>query len=541
MYSNQLLDRIISLLAPDGFTERTESEARYSARQLAEGAVVTRSAPSPTGFLHIGTIYMSPINKLVGLSTSGVYMLRIEDTDKKREIENGVRTIVSMLERFNLKPDEGVDQDSHSYGAYGPYMQSERGKMYLGYAVDLLRKGRAYPCFATPEELKAITDAQQAAKVRPGYYGDWAKDLWRDRGEEQIVRALDEGMPFVLRFRSEGLHEKRVAFDDVLKGHMELPENDLDVPLIKSDEYRLPTYHLAHVVDDYLMQTNMILRGDEWLPSTPLHFELCDALAIPRFRYAHFAPINIMDGNSKRKLSKRKDPQADVAYFLAAGYPTEAVLEYLVRLANSNFEDWRKENPATPLWDFPFSFEKWAKARGALLDMQKLNDVSKDVIGAMTQADFTAALLGWATEYAPYFKEAAESDMAYAEKVFTIERDGEKPRKDLAKWEDAPEQYGYFFDGLFSEHFAPRIGEELKDVDPALIVRVCETFLRSYNPADNQETWLAAFRQNAESVDMKLGDFARIIRVKLTGKNRSPDLWAVLQTMGEERVRSRLS
>jgi glutamyl-tRNA synthetase len=318
MYSPELQQRLIKLLAPDGYLRHEKSEARYPRRSLVEGAIVTRSAPSPTGFVHIGTIYMSLINKLVALRTSGVNILRIEDTDKKREIVEGIEIIVNGLAQFDLRAEEGVDESGHSYGLYGPYIQSERSEMYLGFAIKLLQTGRAYPCFATAKELNVSYTQQQIEKVRPGYYGKWA--LWRNKTETEISAALDDNMPFVLRFKSEGTHEKRVQLIDLLKGALELPENDMDVPLIKSDDYHLPTYHLAHVVDDYLMQTTVILRGDEWLPSTPLHIELAQALGIKPFQYAHFTPINIMDGSSKRKLSKRKDPQADINYFIAAGY-----------------------------------------------------------------------------------------------------------------------------------------------------------------------------------------------------------------------------
>lgn len=555
MYTNELTERLISLLAPTGYTPRSESEQKYPARALVDGAIVTRSAPSPTGFMHIGTIYMSLINKLVALHSSGINMLRIEDTDKKREIDNGVSVIVTALNYFDLRPDEGIDDTGHSYGLYGPYMQSERGEMYLGYAVDLLKSGRAYPCFATPEELDANYKQQQIEKVRPGYYGKWA--LWREKSEADIVEALDSNRQFVLRFRSEGSHEKRVQFTDVLKGNMELPENDMDVPLIKSDEYRLPTYHLAHVVDDHLMQTTMILRGDEWLPSTPLHMELAGALGIKPFRYAHFAPINVMDGNSKRKLSKRKDPQADINFFLAAGYPTTAILEYLIRLANSNFEDWRIENPDKTLWEFPFSFEKWAKARGALLDMQKLDDVSKDYIATLPQDVYVTKILDWSETYAQYLVDAAGKDMDYTQRVFAVEREGDNVRKDLAKWSDAPEQYGYFYDELFGPHFATRIYGELKDIPAEVVAAACQEFLGTYDVNDDQDTWFGKLKAAAEktgfAVDNKayktspenykgnIADFARIIRVKLTGKNRTPDLWSIMKVMDTERISSRLS
>jgi len=555
MYSQELTTRLIELLAPNGYMSREKAEARYPKRVLVEGAIVTRSAPSPTGFMHIGTIYMSLINKLVALNTDGVNMLRIEDTDKKREIESGLREIVEALNTFNLKPDEGVNTTGHSYGLYGPYLQSERADMYLGFAVDLLQKNRAYPCFATKEDLDKNYKDQQIAKIRPGYYGKWA--LWRDKSEAEIKAALDADKPFVIRFRSEGSHEKRMQLPDLLKGHLELPENDLDVPLIKSDESHMPTYHMAHVVDDYLMQTTTVLRGDEWLPSTPLHVELAQALGIKPFSYAHFTPISIMDGSSKRKLSKRKDPQANVKFFVEAGYPTEAILEYLVRLANSNFEDWRDKNPSTPIWEFTFSFEKWAKARGALLDTQKLDDVSKNWIANLSQDEFVTAMLDWAKKDASYLVDAAKKDMEYASKVFAIEREGDSARKDLAKWSDAPEQYGYFFDELFTAHFATRISDELKDLDAGIVDSSLKAFITTFDENDKQPVWFEkfkaaaegsgfatdnkAFKQDPSAFKGNLADFAKIVRVKISGKNRTPDLYTIMKVMGDSRVRARLS
>ncbi len=529
------MNRLVGLLAPDGFIAREESEARYPARTLPEGAIVTRSAPSPTGFVHIGTIYMSLINKLVAAQSQGVNMLRMEDTDKKREVKGGIMTIVTALDQFSLTPDEGVDADGKSYGAYGSYLQSERGPIYMGFAVELLKSGRAYPCFATAEELDTNYKQQQAEKVRPGYYGRWA--IWRDKSEADITEALDSGRPFVLRFRSEGSHDKRIGLDDVLKGHIELPENDLDIPLIKSDEWRLPTYHLAHIVDDYLMRTNIILRGDEWLPSTPLHIELAQALGITPFRYAHFAPISVLDKGNKRKLSKRKDPEADIQYFVKAGYPEEAVLEYLVGLANSNFEEWRLANPSVPLWEFPFTFEKWSKARGALLDMAKLEDYAKDYIATLPLSDFQRHILAVAS---PEFAGALQADPDYTQRVLMIEREGDKPRKDLAKFADAYEQYGYFFDPLYKGDFKNRIAEELKDYTAEQISSVLQQYLGDYNYADDSETWLAKTRAGAEKTGLHMRDYTRVIRVKLTGKSRTPDLWMLQQTMGSDRVQARL-
>lgn len=462
---NQLLQQRIARLLTDGreISTRSEIEKRYPERSISEGAEVTRFCPSPTGFVHIGGIFTALICQLVAKQSGGVYMLRIEDTDKKREVEGAKELIASQLSAFGLTPDEGLQADGTVLGAYGPYVQSERSDIYLAYALDLLEKERAYPCFATGEELQEAVKDQQAKKLRPGYYGEWA--LWRDRSDEDISAALDAGKPFVLRFKSQGSHDKRIEFVDVLKGHMVVPENDLDVPLIKSDEHRLPTYHLAHVVDDYLMQASIILRGEEWLPSTPLHIELATALGITPFRYAHMPVISIVDpnGGGKRKLSKRKDPEADVAFWQSAAYPLKSVKAYLLGLANSNFEEWYKENPDADLDEFPFSLERLQTSRSPLLDMKKVEDYAKDEIARMPQEHFNKEILAWCEVHNKPLFDAMMTDPDYTRKVLAIERDGEKPRKDVAKWSDATEQFGYFYDDMYEMDILPGALRDLEE------------------------------------------------------------------------------
>ncbi len=534
MYSEALIERLVKLLAPNGYMPREEAETKYPNRSLPEGAEVMRIPPSPTGFVHIGTIYAGLVNERIAHQTGGIFILRIEDTDTKREVEGSSGRIVDAFKRFDLGYDEGPDTD----GAYGPYFQSQRAGIYLGYAVDLLKKGRAYPCFATPDELQENIKNQQGQKLRPGYYGSWA--LWRDKSEEEISTALDAGKPFVLRFRSQGSHDKRIQYMDVFKGKMEVPENDLDVPLIKSDELRLPTYHLAHVVDDYLMRITKVFRSDEWLPSTALHIELSQAIGHEPFTYGHFAPISVIDknGGGKRKLSKRKDDEADVQYWFSAGYPIEGIKAYLLGLANSNFEDWYRANPGKPLTVFRVSLEKLAASRAPLLDMAKLEDYCKDHIASLSPDDFYKQILLVANEQ---FTDALESDPVYTRSVLGIERDGEKPRKDLAKFADAYEHYGYFFNDPFSSDFSLRINEELKELSPDIIQATCERYLNDYSFTDGPEEWLAKTRAGAEAVDLHMRDYTKIIRVKLTGKSRTPDLYTIQQVMGEERVHNRLS
>lgn len=550
MYSRETVDRIIALVAPHGFTPRDEAEAKYPKRVLPSGAEVMRVPPSPTGFVHIGTIYAGLVNERVAHLSDGVFILRIEDTDKKREVEGSVQRIMDAFHAFGILYDEGPGTD----GVYGPYLQSERQAIYLGYAIDLLQKGRAYPCFATVDELQGAIKDQQSKKLRPGYYGQWA--LWREKSEAEVIDALDAGKPFVLRFRSNGSHDKRITYTDVFKGKMEVPENDLDVPLIKSDESRLPTYHLAHVVDDYLMGVTKVFRSDEWLPSTALHIELSEALGHEPFTYGHFAPISILDknGGGKRKLSKRKDDEADVQYWLEAGYPVEAIKAYLLGLANSNFEDWYRANPDAPLSEFPLSLEKLAASRAPLLDMAKLEDYAKEYIAHLPQDEFNQQIF---THASPLFQQALQQDSHYTNQVLSIERSGEKPRKDLSAWSQAYDQYGYFFDEPFERDFKlSGRTEHLHDFDQEVIQSACQAFLHSYDSEADQSTWFESLKQAASAsgfaVDNKayksdpdaymgnVADFARIIRVMLTGKNRTPDLHAIMQIMGEARVRARL-
>lgn len=557
------IQRIEALLLGNVAAESRESvESRFPVRNLPKEAIVTRSAPSPTGFVHIGTIYMCLLNQFLARQTSGVYMLRIEDTDKKREITDGIEQIINALNVFGLVPDEGVGVDGKSYGNYGPYLQSERKSYYLTYALELLKNGYAYPCFATKEELDESYEQQQADKVRPGYYGKWA--LWRDKTEVEINKALDSNKAFVLRFRSNGNHEKRIAFDDVLKGHLELPENDLDVPLIKADGSQLPTYHLAHVVDDHLMKSNIILRGDEWLPSTPLHIELTAALGVMPFNYAHFAPISVTDKttNGKRKLSKRKDPEADVQYWLSnasAGVPIYSIKAYLLSLASSDFDEWYRANPQGKLEDFKIKLERLAASRAPLLDMNKLYDYSKDYIATLPQEEFEKQLMQHAHASSwSIFEDAVTKDTEYAHKVFSIERGGDKPRKDLKMWGEADDVYGYFFDEIFEHDFKESGRREfLSELADDVIKQACQEFLKAYDSSDEQTEWFdklksaaetcgfaldnKVYKANPEQFKGNVADFAKILRVKLTGKDRTPDLYLIMQVMGSERVKARLS
>ncbi len=545
-------EKVISLLTENVTIPTREAvEARYVPRTLTDGVEVTRFAPSPTGFVHIGAIFTAQLCERVAHQTDGVYMLRIEDTDKKREMEGSQALIASQLQTFGLTPDEGLQADGSIKGDYGPYVQSERKELYLAYAVDLIARDRAYPCFANTEELEAAVADQKAKKQRPGYYGEWA--LWRDRSDEDIEAELEKGTPFVLRFKSSGSHDKRVTIADRIKGKVELPQNDLDVPLIKSDGSGLPTYHLAHVVDDYLMQTTVVTRGEEWLPSTPLHADIALALDIKPFKYAHTPVISILDAetNTKRKLSKRKDPEADVAFWVKEAYPLRAVKAYLLGLANSNFEDWYRENPDAPLEEFPFSLEKLRTSRSPLLDMRKVADYAKDEIARMPQEQFNKEVLAWTELHDKALFDAMMANPDYTKQVLAIERSGEKPRKDVAKWSDVPAQFGYFYDEIFAKQ-----EKESIDITEQHVTEAMQSFMTTYSHVSDKDTWFEnmkkaaenagyaldrkALKESPESFKGGLADFATIIRVALTGKTRTPDLYTIMQIMGEERINSRL-
>lgn len=558
MLKENTIQKIIERLVPDGYRERESYEQNILRRSLPFGAEVTRVAPSPTGFVHIGTIYTALLCKQLADQTDGLFYLRIEDTDKKREIEGGDEMIVTALRGFGLNPAE-------------TYKQSERSEIYLAYAIDLLKKGRAYPCFATSDELESNSNKQRAAKLRPGYYGEWA--LWRDASDEAVNKELDaeNPKPFVLRFKSEGSHNTRVRFKDELKGTVEFPQNDLDIPLIKGDGSRLPTYHLAHIVDDYLMGTTLVLRGDEWLPSTPLHIELATALNISPFRYAHIAPITILDAKTggKRKLSKRKDPEANVAYFYEQGYPIDALRLYLFGLANADLDVWFKANPNAPLSDYGqlVTLEKLAKSRAPLFDQTKLDFYASNVIGYLPQDTFNREVNNWLSQYGVEYSRNNSIDprivgwmqdhAAELVPALAIERTGEKVRKDVSKWSDVIEEYGYFVDTVFEELFAPRAAGLLEDISTDVQDVAVKNFLSSYDQNDDQPVWFEKlrsaaktsgfaldnkdFKTNPSSYFGNVADFARIFRVKLTGKTRTPDLYAIMRVMGKERVQRRLN
>ena len=516
-------------------------EEKYPARNLPEGAVVSRFAPSPTGFVHIGGLYQALVAKEMTKKTNGVFFLRVEDTDQKREVENGVTGIVKSLIDFDILPDEGMVTETEEKGSYGPYKQSERKDIYQAYAKYLLEQGKAYPCFCTPEDLDTIRKKQEGAKVRTGYYGVWAK--CRNLTVEEAAEKIKNGENYIIRFKSPGREDRKIKHHDMIKGNVEFPENDQDIVIIKADG--LPTYHFAHAVDDHLMRTTLVIRSDEWLSSVPLHLQLFYELGFRPPKYAHISPIMKNDNGNKRKLSKRKDPEAAVSYYKEEGIPVEAVKEYLLNIANSTFENWRRANPDKSLDEFDFQLNKMSVS-GALFDMVKLLDIGKNVISRMSAQAVYENALNWANEYDKELVQILENK-DYALKVFGIERGNKKPRKDLSKWSDVKENIIYMYEEPTNYDFDKISGEDAK--------KVIEEYSKVYDYNDDKQVWfdkikdvaeklgyareVKEYKANPENWPGHVGDVSTVIRVVLTGRRNTPDMYEIMQVLGKDEVTKR--
>ena len=535
---------LAELLFPDVTETPEQLEARFPQRDLPEGAVVSRMAPSPTGFVHLGNLVQGTISERMTHQSGGVLYLRVEDTDAKREIPGAVEVLINTLKFYNINFDEGATVDGDD-GAYGPYRQRQRAAIYHVYAKKLVSEGKAYPCFCTEDELSALREKQEANKETTGYYGKYA--VWRDRPMEDIQAQLAAGNPWVLRFRSEGSIDRQFKFDDLVKGKLTITENNVDHVLLKSDG--IPTYHFAHAVDDHLMRTTHVVRGDEWLPSLPFHIQLFQALGFKLPKYVHIGPLMKMDGSSKRKLSKRKDPELALTYYKAEGFPIPSVREYIMTVLNSNFEDWRRANPDADIESFKFSPKKLNPA-GSLFDYAKLVDVSKNVISRMTAEDVYAQLLEWAKEFDTDFAAKLEADPDYAKRILAIGRGDKKPRKDLAVWKDAKPYMGFFYD----EYLEAPVWDE--KFSKAVIRDVLERFLSVYDFADDSAAWFAKVKEITEAIgfttDMKaykadpaafpgtVADVSTFLRQAVTGKTDSPDLYTIMQILGYDRTVARI-
>ncbi len=522
-------------------------EEKYKARELPEGAIVTRFAPSPTGFVHIGGLYQAEIARKLADQTKGVFFVRIEDTDQKREIENGVEQIIDALRDYDLMPDETII-DGKDVGNYGPYQQSKRKDIYKAYAKSLIEKGFAYPCFCTPETLNSIREDQEKAKERTGYYGKWTK--CRNMPIDMAAEKIKNGESCIIRLKSPGNPDKKIKHKDVIKGNVDMPENDQDIVIIKSDG--LPTYHFAHAVDDHLMGTTHVIRGDEWLPSVPLHLQLFYVLGFKAPKYAHIAPMMKVDGDAKRKLSKRKDPEAAVSYYTEEGIPKQAVKEYLMNIANSNFEIWRKQNPDKAIEEFDLQLNKMGVS-GALFDMIKMLDVAKSVISKYSAEEVYDESYNWAENFDPELKEMLD-DKEYALKVLGIERGNVKPRKDIAKWSDVKNAIYYMYDNKFDKNGEFEY-QKINDKDEIEKI-VKEYFDKYYDEKDDKDTWFAKmkdlaesfgyarevkeFKANPDNFKGHVGDISTVIRVRITGRCNTPDLYEILKVLGKERIMKRV-
>lgn len=536
-------NKLAEALIPDKDVKPLEYyETRYPERDLPKGAEVTRIAPSPTGFMHLGNLYVALANERIAHQSGGVFYLRIEDTDEKRKVEGAVEVVHTSLKYFGVRFDEGADL----CGDYGPYYQRQRAEIYHAFAKDLIRRGLAYPCFCTEEEIEAIREKQTAEKLLPGYYGEFAK--CRNLTEEEIYENLKAGKPYVIRLRSQGNVEIKHDFHDAVKGDITVTENNQDVVILKSDG--IPTYHFAHAIDDHFMRTTLVIRGEEWLSSLPIHIELFKVLGFRLPKYGHNCSIQKIDGDTRRKLSKRKDPEASLTFYREQGYHPTAVNTYMMTLLNSNFEEWMLKNPTLPLTEFKYSIGKMGKS-GALFDIVKLNDISKSFFATMTEEEAYSFLKEWVDEFGTTEQKAFFVDKEYMLKVLVLCMGigGKKRRKDFLSAKQAVEFISYFFDETFNPDYAYRF-------DPQTVRKILTDFKGLYSEQDDNSEWFNKVKQVADengfASDMKaykatpeafkgnVSDVAEMLRVATTGLSNTPDLWTIMQILGKDRTFARL-
>lgn len=538
-------NKLAELLFPNTFKTLSDYETVFPNRNLSGEAKVTRLAPSPTGFIHLGNLYGAFVDERLAHQSGGVFMLRIEDTDEKRKVEGAVETIISSLEYFDLKFDEGAGIEKET-GDYGPYFQSHRAEIYQTAAKYLVQIGRAYPCFCSEEEIDEIRNKQSAQNANPGYYGKWAK--CRNLTDEDIQTHIDNNDPFVLRLRSSGMPEETFTIEDAIRGKLTMPANEQDIVLLKANG--IPTYHFAHAVDDHFMRVTHVVRGEEWLSTLPIHIELFKTLEWQHPVYCHTAHLMKMDEGVKRKLSKRKDPELGLQYYKELGYHPAAVREYLLTLLNSDYEEWRTANPETSADDFRFTLNKMSSS-GSLFDLDKLNDVSKNVLVKIPAAEIYTFLLAWAGEYKPAFSDLLSEHKDAVIKLLSVGRDGAKPRKDLIYCEQIFEFIGYFFDEYFKTEDPYPV-----NISGAEAKKLLAGYLATYDHSDDQSQWFdkirliavqngyAAspkdFKKNPEAYKGHVGDVSTVIRIAVVGRANSPDVWELQQIMGEEKVRGRV-
>lgn len=538
--------RLGELLFPTDKMKKESFRKLYGNRKLDTDAKVTRFAPSPTGYMHIGGLYVALISKNIAKHSNGVFYLRIEDTDAKREVENGVSEIIRTLKNFEVDFDEGPIGDSNEVGAYGPYKQSLRKEIYWEFAKDLVVKGLAYPCFCNADELEKIRNEQNQANVTQGYYGKWSNCL--NLKYEDIESKLKSNQTFVIRVKSNYQDSQTVTIDDLIRGKIILPANELDTVILKSDG--TPTYHFAHVVDDYLMRTTHVIRGDEWIASLPVHIQLFNYLDLDIPRYAHISPIMKLEDGSKRKLSKRKDPEARVQFYYEQGYPISAIKEYLFNLANSNFEEWRSNNSSEPTDNFNIKFDNMNVA-GSLFDLAKLENISKNIIFATDYNELAENISVWAEKYNKEFFKIIKSDFDGFINTMHIWKEN---RKDIAKWSDIPEMFSYLYIDSFEYSVESLL--ETKNLDLENIVKMLDKYISIYDRNDSNSVWfekikdlatefnycvkIKDYKKNPENYKGSIADVCTYIRFSVTGRIESPDLYSILQYFGNHRIKDRI-
>ncbi len=538
--------KLAELLFPDITKTPADMEEIFPPRNLKEGARVTRLAPSPTGFLHFGNLFAGMVAYKTAKVTDGIFFVRVEDTDQKRKVEGAIEVMLKGLEAFDVVADEGVVGEDIEKGNYGPYYQSKRKDIYHVYAKQLVSEGLAYPCFCSAEELDFIR-AKQENEPQKGYWGPYAK--CRDLTLADIEKNIAEGKMWTLRLRSPGDAEKKCFFDDMIKGKIEMPENVQDVVLLKSDG--IPTYHFAHAVDDHLMRTTHVVRGDEWMSSCPIHLQLFKCLGFKAPKYAHVAPIMKEENGGKRKLSKRKDPEAAVTFYVEQGYPKESVNEYIMTLMNSNFEDWRKTNKDADIDTFPFNLKKMSVS-GALFDMVKLNDVSKNVISVMSAKKVYDYTVAWAKNYDSELYALLTRDEEFSVNALNIDREGPKPRKDIACFSEVKAYISYLFDEIYEKNY-----ELPENLTKEMAAEILEAYLKEYTAADDKQGWfdrikalceplgytpnVKEYKKNPDAFKGHVGDVSTVIRVAVTGRRNTPDLYAIMSLLGEDKIKARLT
>ena len=539
--------KLAQTLIPDDDLLPLESyEKMYPPRELPKGAEVTRLAPSPTGFIHLGNLYSALADERIAHTTGGIFYLRIEDTDEKRKVEGAVESVIRSLKYFNVNFDEGAEINS-PLNKYGPYYQRQRAKIYRAFAKDLIARGLAYPCFCTEDDLNKVREEQTARKLTPGYYGVFAK--CRNLSEEEIYSNLAAGKPFVIRLKSQGDIANKITFRDRIKGEITVTENDQDVVILKSDG--IPTYHFAHAIDDHFMRTTLVIRGEEWLSSLPVHIDLFKVLGFPMPAYGHTCSLMKMDGGNKRKLSKRKDPELSLDYYRGEGYYPVAVVKYLMTILNSNFEEWERKNPAEDYTKFKFTIEKMGKS-GALFDLDKLNDISKTELSKISAEEMFDFMYGWVSEFGTDADRAHFENREYIVRILNLVMgtNSKKRRKDIARAEQGVRMIDYFFDDTFAPQYSYRF-------DGQTVNAVIEGFAAIYDPADDNSAWFAKVKEvaaangfAAEMSDYKVNpqaykgsvsDVAEILRVAIAGMSNSPDLCTIMDILGKERCARRFA